>query len=109
MGAKDLEYPTIVNYFDGSISCINGGIYEILIGGFYGYANLLLLVVVFVVAPIMIIKDSKFDYFIEYIGTLGKLVLVLISKKIFPYEDFHLAVIAAFGITFQFIVFLLFR
>ena len=94
------RYPLMINHFDESILCNDGGIYEILIGGIYGYANLLLLFVAFFLAPLMIIKDSKMDYLIEYTGTLVKLTLILISKQVLPYEGFHKAVSAAFAITF---------
>ena len=103
------RYPSMINKFDESILCNNGGIYEILIGGVYGYANLLLLFMAFVLAPFMIIKDSKIDYFIEFTATLAKLTLVLIAKQVLPLDGFHNAVSAAFAITFQFIVFLIFR
>jgi hypothetical protein len=102
---KDSQPTVAFNYYDSAMACDSSTIANS--GTFFSFLGYVLIWVV--LAPTYLLLKNRKEFIIEYFGLIIKLVLVVVAQFAPFMTEFQVGVAGAFLITFQFLIFMIFR
>lgn len=70
---------------------------------------MIFIIIWLVIAPTYAMVKGGAEYMIEYSGVVVKLVLLLVAKNVLRLNEFNKALVAAFVVTYQMIMFLILK